>query len=270
MTSWLFVISPISSFFWPMFIIPALVASSLAQGSMFLFYDNSICRKTIWFPPGTDSLPQMADCSLGVTGYCCIASVIIFLSVLLLVCLKAPKRREFEPNYGLDVENGGSAQLRKGRNIIKLQQSSSFDSSSDQVYCNFPATPPMLGGHDVYMNNNEDDTSSSWNNTDCGYDTQDQDNDDLFSLSQYHQSTVERYAVHDDEIYNDPQVLPATDATIVRNPSDGNQRFVSRSRIETIQRIEKNTIDESNDTKEMIDQLLSELDKSFHVDEEYR
>lgn len=105
-TSWLFVLSPLPPFFWPVFLLPALVTSTLAQGlSIFLAYDTAICRKEIWKPPGIDSDLRIAECSLGYTGFYGIASAILFLSVLLLVCIKEPRRRHLVPNYGLDLEN---------------------------------------------------------------------------------------------------------------------------------------------------------------------
>jgi len=268
-TSWLFVLSPLPAFFWPIFVLPALVTSTLAQGSMFLFYDTSICRKNVWFPPGTESLPRIAECSLGHTGTYGIASGIIFLLCLLLVCLKAPERRDLEPNYGLDVENG--ANPRKRRNIIR--KDSSFDSDSEQVQYTYPVAPPPIGAPEFYPN--EEDGESEFTMTSRGYD------------SGYESSVVGHgtHEIHDDydDLVSPPKSLdhgddddkynprnpPATDVTIIRNRIIGNHRVVSRSRIETVQRMEKNTIDEISDT-EIIDQLLTELDKSFNVDERDR
>ena len=101
-TSWLFVISPIPvSFFWPGVLMPALVAAFLSEGSKFLLFDASMCRNTVWFPAGSDSVPQIAEsCSLGSSSYCCIAAGVAFFFSLLLVCVKVPTKRILDSDYG--------------------------------------------------------------------------------------------------------------------------------------------------------------------------
>jgi len=257
-TTWMFVLSPLPAFFWPIFVLPALVTSTLAQSSMFLFYDTSICRKNVWFPPGTESLPRIAECSLGVTGTYGIVSCIIFLLCLLLVCLKAPKRRDLEPNYGLDAGNS-FPQKSTNRNT----KDSSIDSDSEKDQYTYPIVPP-IGEPEIYPN--EEDGESEFTMTSRGYDsgyessivghngTQEIRDDDDYLLSR--QKSVD----HGD---NEP---PATDVTIIRNRIDDHQRLVSRSRIETVQRMEKNTVSDDSSIQ-IIDQLLTELDKSFNVNE---
>jgi len=260
-TTWLFVLSPLPAFFWPIFVLPALVTSTLAQSSMFLVYDTSICRKNVWFPSGEESLPRIAECSLGVTGMYGITSCIIFLLCLLLVCLKAPKRRDLELNYGLDAENDFP---RKSTNIISKDSSIDSDSEKDQYI--YPIVPPIRGP-EIYPN--EEDGESEFTMTSRGYDsgyessiighngTQEIRDGDDYLLSR--PKSVD-HGDNDDK-YN-PRKPPATDVTIIRNRIDGNQRLVSRSRIETVQRMEKNTVSDDSSIQ-IIDQLLTELDKSF-------
>ncbi|VEU45161.1 unnamed protein product [Pseudo-nitzschia multistriata] len=59
---------------------------------------------------------------------------------------------------------------------------------------------------------------------------------------------------------------PTTDVTIVRNRSGGKPVLVSRSRLETVERMEKNANNSSETTAQMIDDLLTDLDKSFNDD----
>ena len=105
-TAWLFVITPIPAyFFWPGFLLPSLMCAFLTEGSKFLIFDTSVCRSTAWYPSGADSLPRVArECKLGATGTYTIASVSLFFLCLILVCLKAPEKRELKPFYGTDSE----------------------------------------------------------------------------------------------------------------------------------------------------------------------
>lgn len=101
-TAWLVVISPIPTcFVWPGILLPAVMMAFLGEGSKFLFFDTSICQSSLWFPPGVDSLPRIAkECELGKTAYIVIAAGVIFFTSLLMVCLKAPKKRHLDDGYG--------------------------------------------------------------------------------------------------------------------------------------------------------------------------
>ena len=82
------------------------MAAFLSEGSKFLFFDTSICRNTVWFPSGAESSPRVAEeCSLGATGIYSIVAGIIFFICLILVCLKAPEKRELAPHYGTDNDH---------------------------------------------------------------------------------------------------------------------------------------------------------------------
>lgn len=92
------------------------MAAFLAEGSKFLLFDTSICRNTVWFPSGTDSLPRVAEeCSLGTTSFYCIAAGACFFVSLLLVCLKAPEKRILDSDYGTrtEFEHGGSLESHR-------------------------------------------------------------------------------------------------------------------------------------------------------------
>ena len=102
MTAWLMVVSPLPvCFFWPGVLLPSIMVAFLCEGSKFLFLDTSVCQSAIWFPSGTDSMPQAAkSCALGSTSYFAIAAGVSFFLCLLLVFLKSPDKRELDESYG--------------------------------------------------------------------------------------------------------------------------------------------------------------------------
>jgi len=287
--TWLFVVSPLPArFFWPVVVLPALVASFLGEASKFLFFDTAICRKNVWFPPGTESLPQMAACSLGATAVYGIASGIIFLVCLVLVCLKAPNRRDLIPNYGLDVENGFIQ--RPSQNSLhsyfedkpstKFTNNTAFDSDSERGQ-HVHSIGRVMGAPGHYAND-EDGESGVTSANSRGYDSVFESSttgksgapreiheyeDDL--LSQQMSQSVDRMGDGDIEGKFHPRKPPTTDVTIVRKRSGGNAVIVSRSRLETVERMEKNATKTSENSAEMIGQLLSDLDKSF-IEDNYR
>lgn len=80
--------------------------SFLAGGSKFLFFDTAICHSALWSPSGSDSQRlSAASCDLGTSGFIAIAAAATFFVTLLLVCLKAPKKRELMDDY-CDYEEG--------------------------------------------------------------------------------------------------------------------------------------------------------------------
>ena len=274
-STWLFVVSPLPArFFWPVVVLPSLVASFLAEASKFLFYDTSICRKTVWFPPGTESLPRTAECSLGATAIYGIASGIIFLICLILVCLKAPNRRDLEPNYGLDVENG---------NIDTANPSSYYGKGHSERDPHSHMSRLPVGGSEFYVGE-EDGESGVTSINSRGYESGSgygssvmakstrsgqteirTDEDDL--LSQQRMKSVDQTGDRGNEHKHNPRKLPATDVTIVRNRSDGDPFLVSKSRLETVERMEKTATNISHDSAQMIDQFLNDLDESFQANE---
>ena len=108
------VISPIPvCFVWPGILLPASLVAFLGGAAKFLFFDIEICRSNLWLPDGDDITPITAEsCSLGMDATLSIISSILSLACVLLVCIKAPKRKEFHdskeivyPGYGGDIQN---------------------------------------------------------------------------------------------------------------------------------------------------------------------
>eukprot|EP00535_Pseudo-nitzschia_heimii_P002801 CAMPEP_0197184988 /NCGR_PEP_ID=MMETSP1423-20130617/11012_1 /TAXON_ID=476441 /ORGANISM="Pseudo-nitzschia heimii, Strain UNC1101" /LENGTH=361 /DNA_ID=CAMNT_0042635947 /DNA_START=401 /DNA_END=1486 /DNA_ORIENTATION=- len=281
-STWLFVVSPLPArFFWPVVVLPTLVASFLAEASKFLFYDTSICRKNAWFPPGTESLPRMADCSFGATAIYGIASGIIFLVCLILVCLKAPNRRDLEPNYGLDIDDGNidivnprSYSVKEDLNRPSKESSYDSDYEGDSHVTASGVRRPRVGGTSFYPPE-EDGESGVTSINSRGYESE-------YELSIVARGDVQREIIYDDddllaqqrptnneqlgkEDFDTPIKPPATDVTIIRNTDGGNSFPVSRSRLETVERMEKNASDISHSSSQMIDKFLHDLDKSFEA-----
>ena len=270
MFTWLFVVSPLPArFFWPVIVLPALVASFLAEASKFLFYDTSICQKAVWIPQGAESLPRTVQCSLGTSSIYGIAAGAVFLVSLFLVCLKAPNRRELEPNYGLDVEKGNSIDAE---NLKRFTQRSSFESETDRdSHVNVRRLP---FDQSSYYHVDEDSKSgvTSMYSRGSGYDSsvmtksaqRSRYDDDTF-ISE-HRST-RSYADDNTEYTPNPlPPLPTKDVTIVQGKAGGNPYIVSKSRLETVERMEKDANNISHDSAQMIDQFLNDLDESFQVE----
>ena len=279
-STWLFVVSPLPArFFWPVVVLPALVASFLAEASKFLFYDTSVCRKTVWFPPGTESLPQIAQCSLGVTGIYGIASGIIFLICLVLVCLKAPNRRDLEPNYGLDFESGNIDIINTGsfygkeRSIQFVYQPNGRD-----AYSTHHINRPQVDEPGFYPSQQDEKsgvTSMNPRGHESRYESSivaksnlqrdvEYDEDDL--VSEQRSNNADRKGDGDNQDSDNPLKPPTTDVTIIRNRSGGNSFAVSQSRLETVEKMEKDASNLNRRSAQMIDELLDDLDKSFQTD----
>ena len=104
---WLMVVSPIPvCFLWPGVILPASLVAFLGSGAKFLFFDIEICRSKLWLPEGDDVEAEIAEsCSFGMDAILSIISTTLSLACVLLVCLKAPKRRELENSRGLQYDD---------------------------------------------------------------------------------------------------------------------------------------------------------------------
>lgn len=108
------------------------MAAFLAEGSKFLLFDTSMCRNTVWFPTGSDSLPQVAEsCSLGSTSYYCMAAGVAFFCSLLLVCLKAPSKRFLDSDYGLPTTHLDPGTSEESPTNFTRHANTSFGENTD-------------------------------------------------------------------------------------------------------------------------------------------
>lgn len=260
-TSWLFVISPLpASFFWPGVLLPSLMVTFLAEGSKFLFFDTSICRNTVWFPTGADSLPRVAEkCSLGTTGQYAIVGGTIHFLCLILICLKAPEKRELESLYGEDFDHGAndleSAQeygysersYAESRSVSVYDTNESEDRDGEEALGD-RYTDELVGDAE----NPSPDTLNS--------------DEDLFSKGLPSQDTSEdRYPVKPKENQDGDTIDRCHSLKSSSSLSNTVNQTVSESRLHTAERMELNTVSEPED---MIANFVNEVNESFQVETE--
>lgn len=107
---WMMIITPLPScFIWPGILLPAVLIEFLTGSAKFLIYDTQICKGRLWIPQGENMQSQRAEsCSLSIDSILSIAGSVLSLLSVLMVCLRAPKRRILDDSYGMrykDVDN---------------------------------------------------------------------------------------------------------------------------------------------------------------------
>ena len=249
------------------------MASFLSEGSKFLFFDTSICRNTVWFPSGTDSLPRVAEeCTLGTTGYYSVAGGIIFFLCLILVCLKAPEKRELKSHYGTDFDHGES-DLESAHEYGYSEGSYGEEGESAGMYDmhdvsdaldmqDVPYSPNRYGEPGEF-NESMSQTSGPMKGGESSSTLM--NNEDLVSQRLKTLDPAEdRYTAKpkdDEEDEVDDRYKPTKPEAA---PPATNQT-VSESRLHTIERMKLNTNVESED---MIEKFVNELNVSFQVETE--
>uniref|UniRef100_A0A7S4QJZ4 Uncharacterized protein n=1 Tax=Ditylum brightwellii TaxID=49249 RepID=A0A7S4QJZ4_9STRA len=105
-TAWLLNFTPLpASFFWPGVLLPSILISFLTGGAKFLLFDTQVCQGRLWSPVGDEmSFSTAESCSLSTSGHCAIAAACVNFLCVLLVCLKAPVKRDLRPDYGRDTK----------------------------------------------------------------------------------------------------------------------------------------------------------------------
>jgi hypothetical protein len=284
-TSWLFVISPLPAFFfWPGVLLPSLMAAFLAEGSKFLLFDTSICRNTVWFPSGADSLPRVAEqCSLGTTSFFSIAAGACFFVSLLLVCLKAPEKRLLDSDYATrtEVEHGeslespsnhfGNANASFGENDL-YGEDDDFDMSRASSLRDDRSEMQYSWGSRQMSRSSRDYRHDTENPMDCtdslsGRFSQDfqHHEDDLVTkrlrtLDGDEENTTPRIDESLDESSNDDRYDPKKPSA---DDLDEGQA-VSESRLHAAERLRLNSTMESRD---LIEKFVNEVNHSFAVEE---
>jgi hypothetical protein len=267
------------------------MAAFLSEGSKFLFFDTSICRNTVWFPSGADSLPRVAEeCSLGSTGFYSIAAGIVFFLCLLLVCLKAPDKRELRPRYGTDFDHderdeesahqygysegsyveGGSTDMYETNGSEERDHygaprpiGTDRDDGGDTQF-----TPNRYGdAHTIgdYGDGMSESQASSHRKGEPSGDYNKEDNDLISKRLKNLDPSEDKYTAKPKD---DPDGEEADDRYQPTKPSSTAapvSQTVSESRLHTIERMELNTTVGSED---MIEKFVNELNVSFQVEAE--
>lgn len=98
---WFILLTPVPvKCLWPGILLPSLMIAFIAEGSKFLFFDMTLCRNEVWFPSGSDSLPEEAvSCELGQSAFIGIAAGSLHMVALFAVCMKSPRKRKLDPTY---------------------------------------------------------------------------------------------------------------------------------------------------------------------------
>lgn len=296
-------VSPLPAFFfWPGVLLPALMASFLAEGSKFLFFDTSICRASIWYPSGADSLPRIAeDCSLGATGHYAIAAGAVFFLCLILVCLKAPEKRKLDTEYGLELDPDVSdldSPRQYGQSESSFVPAGSADiydlEGGSQDRYSSTSQPPLSrirttpnNAHNVHLT---PAGARKVSRVDPDYSYGDETGTEYSESYNKHSSTSasDDNKVEDDLISErlknlDPEedrytAKPQEEFEDERGPNDryqpskppatagkssGKSKNISESRLHTIERMKLNTTGESED---MIEKFVNELNVSFQAE----
>ena len=275
------------------------MAAFLAEGSKFLFFDSAICRNTVWFPSGADSLPRVADeCTLGLTGHYAIAAGTVFFLSLILVCLKAPEKRILESHYGTDnehsdhdlemdhhdyaasvgsygegsvyddddQEHGGSYEESHSQQVARI--GSSHTNVQELEYS--PRSKRNKGGPEYgfhsekggsfFVSKTVDEAS---NDTDAQKPTKDEAKDLAVSRMRTLDSSEDKYRANPmDSTENgsaDDRYQPTKPAPTIVAVD----QTISESRKKTIEKMELNTVAGSDD---LIEKFVSDLNLSFQVE----
>jgi hypothetical protein len=225
--------------------------SFIAEGSKFLFFDIALCRSALWFPSGVDSPPTSAEsCVLGRSAYAAIAAGCIQLVGLLMVCLKAPRKRELDPDFGIQYRTGAELDLEDSTDV----DARTFANRSGV----FPVMEHRLSGTPSALQyvpsslRYDDETTSVLD-------------DDMYTDGPNSDELSEMESGSD--IYPAKPKAPPFDPKKVGKSVEGStlpqDARVSESRLTAMTKMERNATIVQQDETLLLEQLVSDLDTSF-------
>lgn len=243
--AWCNVLLPIpAECLWPGLLLPGVMIAFISEGSKFLFFDIAVCRSALWYPSGAESLPTSArSCTLGQSAYAAIAAGSVQLLGLLMVCLKAPKKRELDPDFGVHYRTGAEYDM----------EAAGADASYSRS--DYSSKRPRRGydrRHIVY----EDEPIPEQNKRAEEDDTSVVDED--------------IYIVETNNARNSTGSTEKPGMTNQKPPLQSSPHFpmnehISQSRLSVIAKLERISNSSQPDESTLVDQVMTDLDTSFQT-----
>lgn len=144
-TAWLLTITPLPvSFFWPGVLLPACILSMLTGAAKFLFFDAQICSEDLWFAEYSTLPVPPQSCQLGDSAIYAIASAAAYFLCTILICVRSPKKRTLDPNYG-NEDNCHNAE-----GTVDTQQLGTDNAESDPERGDFTSNETVVHNLDAH------------------------------------------------------------------------------------------------------------------------
>jgi hypothetical protein len=249
LVAWCICFTPVpAGCLWPGLLLPSVMISFIAEGSKFLFFDIALCRSALWFPSGVDSPPTSAEsCVLGRSAYAAIAAGSIQLVALLMVCLKAPQKRELDPDFGIEYRTGAELDLDEASDARTFAAGSGVFPVMERRLSGTASAPRYIASSIPY---DEDETSVM----DDMY-TDGPNSDELSEI----ESGSDAYPTKPKAPPSDPKKVEKS----VEAPALPQDARVSESRKAVMSKMERNASIVQQEEALLVEQLVSDLDNSF-------
>ena len=257
LTSWIMVATPApTSCLWPGLLLPSVLMAFIAEGSKFLFFDNALCRSAIWYPSGVDSLPISAEsCKLGPSALYSVAAGTLQLVVLLAVCLKAPERRELDPDFGVLYTTGAEMDVEEAQDSAE-QLCESIEPQGFSTSSSKSTNPPMLCDSSNYEEDSSAmDDSDVYTSGQISADVSTADNTSTTTTTASHKTTSSLLNKSTSSSNNKDEV----DCVLPPSPTLAD---ASASRLSAMSKVERKA-NEMCQPDKLVQELVNDLDNSF-------
>ncbi len=144
---WMLIMTPLPScFLWPGVLLPAVLVQLLAGSARFLLFDSQVCHEDLWLPEGEDAVGQKAQsCNLSKDAWLAIATSVLSLMNVLLICLRAPKRRNLDKDFGMQYEDVDNDMVNLRTDTMEDSTCPSYNNDLEsQRALKKPSSPKMV------------------------------------------------------------------------------------------------------------------------------